>query len=342
LYTSRATAIDYESMHVTGNFEMDGTIAVDSENQRAFILYSPPVDRLGQSPVRLAAFALPSFQPLGSQVLGLTPASLPNPAQRLLRFGVDGVIISSTDGLLIFHTPLAGPAPSTAKAAIVNAASQQAGAIAPGEILTIYGTNLGPTLPQAGVSDGIGFFPFSLSNVQVWFGRLPGALLLGYQGQINIVAPFSLKPGEMVDMQVWYFGIPSAKISLPVASTSPALFTRTASSSGPVSLINQDGSVNTPSPPGSVVALYGTGGGVMAGAVDGAVARRAASLSAPVRVSIAGRDAQVLYAGAAPGLVSGVFQINVLLPADMPSGTAAIIVNINGQDSPQGATLEIR
>jgi hypothetical protein len=42
LYTSLATTTDYEAMRVTGNFGIGGPITVDSANQRALILYSPP------------------------------------------------------------------------------------------------------------------------------------------------------------------------------------------------------------------------------------------------------------------------------------------------------------
>ncbi|MEO7145564.1 MAG: hypothetical protein ABI165_18875, partial [Bryobacteraceae bacterium] len=112
------------------------------------------------------------------------------------------------------------------------------------------------------------------------------------------------------------------------------------------SVIDQDGSINAPAPAGSIVTLYGTGGGALdgapAGASDGNLARGAARLAGTVHVSIGGRDAPVLYAGAAPGLVNGVFQINVQVPGDTTSGPAGIIVNIGGQDSPKGANLAIR
>jgi uncharacterized protein (TIGR03437 family) len=107
-------------------------------------------------------------------------------------------------------------------------------------------------------------------------------------------------------------------------------------------VVNQDGSVNTASPAGSIVSLYGTGGGIVSGAVDGELARAAVNYSGPVTVTIAGRNAIVSYAGSAPGLVNGAFQLNVQIPAGVPSGQAAITVSINGQSSTQGATLEIR
>jgi uncharacterized protein (TIGR03437 family) len=181
-----------------------------------------------------------------------------------------------------------------------------------------------------------------LSHVQVWFDRTPATVLMAYQGQINAIAPFEISPGATVNLQVWNFGIPSAQIPLSVAPAAPGLFTRDGSGSGQVAIINQDGSINTPSPPGSIIVLFGSGGGKLPGAVDGALARSAQSLAGSVHVFVGGRDVPVLYAGAAPLLPNGMFQINAQLPADLPSGTAQVSVSVNGQQSPKGATVEIR
>jgi uncharacterized protein (TIGR03437 family) len=82
---------------------------------------------------------------------------------------------------------------------------------------------------------------------------------MAYGSQLNAIAPFEMQPRSTVDVQVWYFGIPSERIPLQVAAAAPGLFTRGGSGSGPAAVVNQDGSVNSPSPPGSVIALFGTG-----------------------------------------------------------------------------------
>lgn len=344
LYTSMGSTIDYASMQLTGTFGVGGPITVDVAEQRAFLLYTPPaLSSSGQTPpIELVAFTLPSMDALGTQAVGISSDPALNDSKKLIRFGVDGFVVSSTAGLLIFHSSLAGPLPGISVAGIGNAASQVAGPVAPGEVISIYGSNLGPATPQLAVPNASSAFPFVLGGVQVWFGRLPGALLMVSQRQINVVAPFELQPGSNVDVQVWNYGVPSSKVSLPVVGAMPALVTRNGSGSGPVAMINQDQSVNTPAPADGVVALFGTGGGWLSGAVDGAMARTTISLGSAVRVSIAGRDAPVLYAGAAPGLINGAIQINVQIPADAPSGLAPITVNVNGQTSPAGATIEIR
>jgi uncharacterized protein (TIGR03437 family) len=176
----------------------------------------------------------------------------------------------------------------------------------------------------------------------VWFDRSPATILLAYQGQLNVVAPFAIAVGSKVNLQVWNLGIPSAKVPLDVVAASPALFTRDGTGKGLASVVNQDAGINTPSPAGSVVTLYGSGGGPFAGAMDGVLARGAAPLTGTVRATVGGRDAAVLYAGAAPGLTTGVFQINLQVPDGTPPGIVPVVVTVNGVASPQGVTLEIR
>jgi uncharacterized protein (TIGR03437 family) len=344
LYTAGVTAIDYTVMAPVRNLGISGPIAIDSNAQRLFVLYTPPyIDSGGDAyPVELAAYDLNTFEPLGAQVVRLDVAPGLKSSEALFRFGSDGVVMPSSAGLLVFHTPIAGPAPSTSANAVVNAAGQTGGPIAPGEIVTIYGSNLGPATPQVATLGSKGLFPSTLSNVQVVFGNTLATPLLAYSGQLNVVAPFELIPGQSVQMQVLYDGLPSPKITVPVAATAPALFTRDGSGTGRVSVVNIDGTVNTPSAAGAIATLYGTGGGLATGAIDGAIARSPAGLAASVQVSVAGQNATVLYAGAAPGIVNGAFQINLRIPATVPSGLQPIVVTIGGQSSPQGALLEIR
>src|SRR5262249_51999336 len=142
----------------------------------------------------LQAFDQSTQEPLGRQTIdtGNYYNYTTNPVQRLFRFGKDGVIVTSINGLLVFHTPLAGPGPQTSAAEVVNAASQLAGPIAQGEILTVYGQNLGPANPQTAALNVAGRFDAALGGVQVWFGRSAGTVLLGYAGQLNVIVPFEV------------------------------------------------------------------------------------------------------------------------------------------------------
>jgi uncharacterized protein (TIGR03437 family) len=85
--------------------------------------------------------------------------------------------------------------------------------------------------------------------------------------------------------------------------------------------MNEDGSLNSPehpAKPGSAVAIWATGTGFIR-VRDGEISIAArqdycCSLVAPYT------SIEVLYAGAAPGLVAGITQINFRVPAQLSTG----------------------
>jgi len=137
----------------------------------------------------------------------------------------------------------------------------------------------------------------------------------------------------------------NSSVTVAVAGTSTALFTL-GGGFGPGAILNQDYTVNSPSNPaagGSVILLYGTGGGALQGsATDGALAPGAALLQANVSVLVGGQPAQVLYAGAAPGLVNGLVQINVQLPAGVTGDTVPVLATVGQYISQSGVTAAIQ
>ena len=77
--------------------------------------------------------------------------------------------------------------------------------------------------------------------------------------------------------------------------------------------------------------------------VDGAIIPPVASALKkpllPVTVTIGGVDVGVpLYAGSAPGLVSGVMQVNVTIPANAPTGTVPVVVTVGTAKSQSGTS----
>jgi uncharacterized protein (TIGR03437 family) len=105
-------------------------------------------------------------------------------------------------------------------------------------------------------------------------------------------------------------------------------------------IVNEDGTVNSTSNParaGSIVAIYGTGGGSTNPA--GAAGMLApfdplGFLSLSVTVNLDGAQIEVPYAGTAPGINSGVFQMNLRLPdAVGPDAVHLLDVKIGDQSS---------
>ena len=137
-------------------------------------------------------------------------------------------------------------------------------------------------------------------------------------------------------------------VTLPVVESEPGLFTADGSGMRQGAILNQDSTANSPANPaaaGSVVVLYGTGEGLTDPAgVDGRLAAEVLPRPRlPVSVRIGGREAAVVYAGAAPGLVAGVLQINVRVPPEVTPGSAVpVVVQVGANSSPSTVTLALR
>jgi uncharacterized protein (TIGR03437 family) len=102
---------------------------------------------------------------------------------------------------------------------------------------------------------------------------------------------------------------------------------------------NSDGTRNSPSNPakaGDYIAIYGTGGGTTnSPGLTGQTWELAplSNLVLGASVFVGGQNATVLYAGSAPTLESGVFQINAVLPAGL-SATSLYITIGNASSAP--------
>ncbi|WP_051670000.1 putative Ig domain-containing protein [Bryobacter aggregatus] len=216
-------------------------------------------------------------------------------------------------------------------AAVVNAANYADNGVSPGEILTIFGSNLGPAnlLTFTVTNNRV---PTLLGGTRILFDGVAAPVIYTSANQVAVVAPFFIADRSTVRMTVEYQGTVSAVLRLPVLPVKPAVFTLDSSGEGPAAAINQDGTVNTAANPArreTYVSLYLTGGGTTSPLlVDGLIVSSLATLTNSVAVSINGIPATVQYAGNAPTLVPGVDQINVKLPAGTRPGANTIQVTI--------------
>jgi uncharacterized protein (TIGR03437 family) len=344
LFSSRGWLYSVKTTRFLGNLETSGAAAFVPGRNRLLIGGSLGSNN-GTS--YLAAFDPTSLTPLGRMTVGaLNSAMLGNFGARLVRWGTDGVAFVSGQNLFIGHTPLAGPAPVWTAAGTVNTASGTTGAIAPGEILSIYGSNVGPTPGRSLEFSAYRRVSTNLGGTEVWFDGLPGTMLYAGAGQVNVVAPFGLAGKSSTKVQLWYGGIPSAQITLPVVGVSPGIFTLDGSGKGPAALLNSDGSVNSaahPAPAGTYATLFGTGGGLTQPASHDGEPASADGLVAGVRVLLSGQSVPVIYAGSAPGLVAGVIQVNFQIPAGFPASPAVNLqLEVAGVASTSGATMAVQ
>lgn len=238
--------------------------------------------------------------------------------------------------------------PGISLTCVENGASFFPGEASPGQILSLFGSGLGQMQP-AGLTVESGLVTTEVSDVRVLFDGTPAPLIFVWWNQINVVAPYSLEGKETVEIQVERDGVLSAPFEVPVTSAHPGLFTRNSTGAGLGAILNDDGSINTPTnpaKPGSVVSFFGTGEGQTEPAgVDGLVAPESGEgLARPklgASVEIAASGAEVLYVGAAPGFVSGVLQLNVRIPEGTPSGPAAVTLTIGGRQNRQPVFVEV-
>jgi uncharacterized protein (TIGR03437 family) len=246
----------------------------------------------------------------------------------------------------VYGTLSAAPAPASAAiSSVVNGASFLEGPVSPGELVTIFGANLGPPSGAQGDVDG-DLVENMIEDTQVLIGGTASPILFASSSQINTVVPFGIA-GTTTQVQVLYQGQPTASASVPIQPASPAVFSINGNGGGQGAILNQNGTVNSQSNPasvGSVVAIYATGGGLTTPpSVDGLLTTAPyPGLMLPVTVTIDGLPAQVVYAGAAPGLVAGVLQINAVVPAGVLDATFnQVVVTVGDYASPSAVTLTV-
>ena len=228
-------------------------------------------------------------------------------------------------------------------AGVLNAASLESGSVAPGEIVTVIGSSIGPAAQTPGLSaTGTAF-----GGTSVLFDGNPAPLLYAAPNQINAIVPFEISGQDVTQLLITNNGQVVAGLPLPVSAAAPAIFTLDASGGGQGAILNQDLSLNSqvnPADRGSIVVIYATGAGQTdPPGVDGQVTAGVPPLpTLPVSVQISGIDAEVLYAGAAPGLVAGVLQVNCRVPGNALAGPAPIQLIIGTARSSAGVTVALR
>lgn len=230
--------------------------------------------------------------------------------------------------------------------AVVNAASLAAGPVSAGEIVTVFGSKIGPAAPAGLKLDSNGRVASLLADTRVWFDETAAPVVFAGEGQVNAVAPFGLAGKAGTRLAVEYQGLRSDAVALEVVRARPGVFTLDSSGRGRGAILNQDGTLNSaevPAPPDSIITLWATGAGQTdPPATDGTVTGGALPQpTQPVTVRIGGLLAEVLYAGAAPGLVAGVVQVNARLPRELTAGPAPVLVFVGDAPTQAGVTLQV-
>jgi uncharacterized protein (TIGR03437 family) len=320
-----------------------GASFTGSVNDQDFFLIFKVIDRYG--------VAVPSETVTFNTVTGDGVITAADPATDVLGIAAAKVNLGSQLGEQIFSADAAGfhvefdgrarLRPTINAGGVVNAGDHQTGqGFAPGSYVEIYGvglseaTRMTPTL----------YLPVALAGVSVSFDApglsVPGHIHFVSANQVNVQIPWELQGLSSALMKVSVGESQSAVYTVPLASVSPAAFEVPDSSGNRLVIAALDTnsrliSTANPARRGQTISLYVNG----LGAVDHTPVSGDPTPGQPLeqtvakpRVTIGGVDAAVQFSGLSPDSVS-LYQINVTVPAQAPTGRQPIKITINGIDS---------
>jgi uncharacterized protein (TIGR03437 family) len=305
-----------------------------------------------------STIGISNFTPdTAAQVWQYSPANL-NAIVRQPDAALNGPSISATFpaySMTLFVVPASPsvlPVPKPIVAALQSAATYDKGDqanFAPGQMVIVYGTNLGPAhLDSHTVVGSNNVVSTVMDGVSILFNGIPAPMVYVSQNSCAAVVPYLAGLRPLVNVQVEYQGVRSDPLQVGAMPVEPGLFTVNAQGSGQAAMQNQDGitanSTRAPAPPGSVVVLWGTGEGATAPpGVDGRLATNI--LPKPVTTcaaEIGGMAATVEYCGAAPSNMPGLFQVNARIdPSVAPGDAVPVRVIIGGKASQDGVTMVV-
>lgn len=229
--------------------------------------------------------------------------------------------------------------PSIAPNRVVDAATGVVGqGLAPGSYISIYGAALADATQVESTAE----LPVALSDVSVNFDggglSLPGRIHFVSPGQINVQVPWEFAGQTSVSMKVTTSFLPSLIYTVPLNQYSPGIFEF--SDNGRKSAVAQDLSFalitqNNPAQRGKAIQIYANGLGPTSnqpGSGMPSPGTALASTAATPIVTIGGVQAQVIFSGLTPNTV-GLYQVNVIVPANAPTGNQPVVLSVNGINS---------
>ena len=181
-------------------------------------------------------------------------------------------------------------------------------------------------------------------------GGEPLPLLFVRADQVNAILPFELGNRAAEDLPLIVERTDTRALStaqrIVVSGTRPGVFTQSGAGTGPGAVLDASYrlvDVNNPAAAGEAIVVSPPAWGrpirrsrrYAAAPVD-----PLAVAAEPIRVTIGGQEAQVLFAGLSPGF-AGLFQVNVIVPAGTSPGAAEVVIYAAGQPS-QTTTVALR
>lgn len=294
--------------------------------------------------------------PLVTTVLSATALLAVVPAAELVTAGSLAITVANpSPGGSSLPTQLAvANVPSIT--AVTNVASYGATAVSPGELITIFGANIGPATPSS-MTITNGLVDTNLSGVTLTIDKQPAPLLYVSQSQVTAQVPYEVTLGTGKQVTLTNGSDPAANSTVTIAAQAPGLFTSDGTGAGQAAALNYGASsqvytLNTAAVPahaGDTVLLYLTGEGdynptllPRTGLVVPGSISPLPQLNPLPAVTIGGAPATVSYAGPIVGSILGLMQINCIVPSGATIGkTVPVVVSINGAVTQSNVTLSI-
>jgi uncharacterized protein (TIGR03437 family) len=271
-----------------------------------------------------------------------TPAGNGSYSTSLMNYvvGTDGVRVGSGIGpnlginVAIPAPSFSGSGPYLNPTGVVNAASSApfTAGISPGELLTLYGTNLASSLVVAPSIP----FPTTLGNVQVTINGIAAPIYYVSPTQISAIVPYELGTTPIAAVQVMSNGNLSNTVTQFTNETSAGVFSAPPGGLGNGAVLHQSGALVTAANPaqiGEVVSVYLTGLGAVSPTITDGAGGPVGTLSQAtntITADISGTSATIGYAGLAPQL-AGLYQVNLTVPTGLTNGVNYL--DIGGPDS---------
>ena len=242
---------------------------------------------------------------------------------------------------------------------VQNAGSFVSG-IGPGALISVFGANFqtGSQALSAAAADFVdNGFPRQLSCLAVEIGGTRVPVTYASASQINAQAPANLPAGPTTARVILNPDLTNQVTGDAFTVTSQTLspgFFSFGNSAVAATVANSATPIADPAAipgsvfakPGDVVTLWATGlGSTTPALAEGAVAGGTAPIAGTAVLTVGGiaiPASDTLYAGLSPSSISGLYQINVKLPAGLPNGKAAVTLEVNGAKAQSGLTIAIQ
>jgi uncharacterized protein (TIGR03437 family) len=246
---------------------------------------------------------------------------------------------------------------------LFNSASYNSASVSPGELVTIFGSNIGPATP-ATMAITAGYAATTLSNVTLTIDGQNAPLLYVSANQVTAQVPYEVGIGPGMAVVLTNGANPPASSTVTITASAPGVYTSDGSGTGQAAAVNTSASTGavtlnsttSPAKIGDTVSLYLTGeGNYTPSLLTGAVTTNTGfiipiglsplpQIAPTPTVQVGGVDATagVAYAGVVPGSILGVLQINVTIPSGSTTGAAVpVAISIGGNSTQAGVTLNV-